>query len=103
MPTQQDTERKHAEDRETWRREMAAAVRAAREEMAAATEQLLDATTRSTILDNEAMTGGCDARVLGRRGRWRGLLLEAPGGAAVWPLPWQEARLDPWAVGIRCW
>jgi hypothetical protein len=55
---QQDIERKHAGDREAWRRETQAAVRAAQEEMAVSTDQRLDATTQRTILDNEAMAGG---------------------------------------------
>ena len=53
----QELERKHASDRELWRRDTAEAVRQAREEMAAATDQRLDATTKQTILENEAMAG----------------------------------------------
>lgn len=53
----QDMERKHAGDRELWRRDTEQAVRAAREEMAALTDQRLEATTRQTIYDNEAMAG----------------------------------------------
>lgn len=54
----QDLERKHASDRESWRKDTAEAVREAREEMAALTDQRLDATTKQTICTNEAMAGG---------------------------------------------
>lgn len=53
----QDLERKHASDRELWRRDTAEAVHAAREEMATLADQRLDATTKQTICDNEAMAG----------------------------------------------
>jgi hypothetical protein len=53
----QDLDRKHAADRELWRRDTEQAVQAAREEMAALTDQRLEATTRQTIVDNEAMAG----------------------------------------------
>lgn len=52
-----DLERKHASDRELWRRDTAEAVHAAREEMATLADQRLDATTKQTICDNEAMAG----------------------------------------------
>ncbi|KAL4457431.1 hypothetical protein ABPG75_012296 [Micractinium tetrahymenae] len=52
-----DLERKHASDRELWRKDTAEAVRAAREEMAALADRRLDATTKQTICDNEAMAG----------------------------------------------
>ncbi|KAI7843861.1 hypothetical protein COHA_002412 [Chlorella ohadii] len=54
---QMDRERKHASDRELWRRETAEAVQQAREEMAALTDQRLDATTKQTLIENEEMAG----------------------------------------------
>lgn len=62
----QDLERKHASDRELWRMDTAEAVHAAREEMAALADTRLDATTKQTIFDNEAMAG--ELQTAGRRG-----------------------------------
>jgi hypothetical protein len=65
----QDLERKHASDSELWRRDTAEAVRGARAEMAAAADQRLDATTKQTICDNEAMAGKGSWRVVWGGGR----------------------------------
>lgn len=52
-----DLERKHAQDRELWKRDSAAAVKAAREEMMALTDNRLEITTKRAVLENEQMSG----------------------------------------------
>eukprot|EP00887_Chlorella_sp_A99_P002796 scaffold6.g2796.t1 len=51
-----DQERKHAQDRDLWRKDTEKAVLAAREEMAALTDERLDTTVKRAILDNENMS-----------------------------------------------
>ncbi|GAB4820888.1 hypothetical protein N2152v2_007934 [Parachlorella kessleri] len=52
-----ELERKHAQERELWKKEQSAAVKQAREEMMALTDNRLDITTKRTILENEQMSG----------------------------------------------
>lgn len=63
-PPAQELERRHAAERDAWRRETAEAVDAAREEAAALADERLDATTKQTLLENEEMAGA--VRVLCR-------------------------------------